>query len=104
MLNERQRPARIVVERKAPESGVRRPERARPAQAASTLAAAAPRMARLLMLLESESYADARPCPFCAAEEGRPRNRLAHAPHCELDGTLREAGLRSRRSSRPASG
>lgn len=59
------------------------------------LVAAAPRLASLLLKLEADAYADARPCPFChaplsdAGSEG-----LAHAADCELDEVLRAAGLR----------
>ena len=59
------------------------------------LVAAAPKMARLLLLLEAESYADARPCPFCDASEEGDGSSLPHAANCELDRTMSEAGLRS---------
>jgi hypothetical protein len=59
------------------------------------LAAAAPRMARLLLRLEEDAYADARECPFCIAPEGARRDTgLSHSDECELEKTLRAAGLR----------
>jgi hypothetical protein len=55
--------------------------------------AAAPRMAHLLLRLEEEAYADARPCPFCNATDAA-NGSLPHAVDCELDEVLFEAGLR----------
>lgn len=58
------------------------------------------RMARLLLLLESEAHGDARPCPFCVAPDDVAPDgadmdmRLAHAKDCELELTLRAAGVR----------
>ena len=57
------------------------------------LLAAAPRLARLLLQLEEEAYADARPCPFCYATEAA-SGCLPHAIDCELDEVLFDAGLR----------
>ncbi len=67
------------------------------------LDAVAARMARLLLELEDDTYADARDCPFCVAPETpHDLGRLAHARDCELDATLREAGLRGRGSAEVA--
>lgn len=69
-------------------------------RALSQLDALSRRMARLLLLLESEAHGDARPCPFCIAPEDTALDgadmamRLAHAKDCELELTLRAAGLR----------
>lgn len=54
------------------------------------------RMARLLLMIEAESFATGQPCPFC--ETVNPPSRpgaLAHARDCELDAVLRECGTRS---------
>ena len=57
------------------------------------LQAAAPLLARLLLRLEQESYASARPCPFCDADEDWTEG-LPHAVECELDRALFESGAR----------
>ncbi len=63
------------------------------------LAAAAPTLARLLLTLEDEWYADARSCPFCEAPEDDDEDSLAlrHGPDCELDLVLRTTGIRERK-------
>jgi hypothetical protein len=53
-------------------------------------------MARLLLLLEDNAYADARECPFCTPPAPAfHENGLSHSIDCELERTLRAAGLRS---------
>lgn len=53
-------------------------------------------MARLLLMIEAESFATGQPCPFCDAGDGSTRaSALAHARDCELDAVLRECGVRS---------
>jgi len=62
-------------------------------------------LGRLFLLLERQLFADARPCPFCSADDEPNANvdeasgvleleRLPHARDCDLDRTLRDAGLR----------
>jgi len=61
----------------------------------ATLENLALRMTRLLLLLEEESFADARECPFCEAPaEFDEPDSLPHAAGCELHAVLREARLR----------
>lgn len=51
------------------------------------------RLARLLVRLEEDAFADAKPCPFCHAGEDE-LERLPHTVDCELDRALSDAGLR----------
>lgn len=53
------------------------------------------RMAELLVKLEAELWADARQCPLCSTcDPSMNTSGLVHAPDCELDAILRDAGLR----------
>lgn len=63
----------------------------------SRVSSVAPAMARLLLRLEADALADARPCPVCGVIEPDPDDdgQLPHAVECELDRTLFDAGLRS---------
>jgi hypothetical protein len=60
----------------------------------SKLTAVAPQMARLLIRLEEDAYSDGRECPFCMAPDAPCEAQLPHSTDCELDRTLRAAGLR----------
>jgi hypothetical protein len=64
--------------------------------AAARVASVARELARLLLRLEADCYADARPCPFCntSGDGNRHDEALAHARDCDLDRVLTAAGLR----------
>src|ERR1043165_5043932 len=59
------------------------------------LLAAAPTFARLLVRLEEDSYAGARPRPFCGAIDADATEGLPHTVECELDRVLFESGARA---------
>lgn len=65
------------------------------APTADPLIALISRMAKLLLALEADAFADARPCPFChAPESSTGASALPHAAGCELDGILEAVGAR----------
>jgi hypothetical protein len=59
----------------------------------------AARMKRVLLTIESDTFADARSCPICHASprDTNPDEALAHVAGCELDasGSRREPGSES---------
>lgn len=59
------------------------------------LEAAAPRLAAALLFVEQEAIADARPCPACGGWLDDSSGAVSgHRARCELDTSLRGAGLR----------
>ena len=57
----------------------------------------AARMTRVLLTIEDDTLANARPCPICHAspDQNETQGALAHGAACELDAVLAAAGSRS---------